>query len=581
MSQEGERPHGAARPRRDESRTRPDPPPEIVEEDADDDASDYVRSAEASSLVESSAKPLTVTGIVAAVWCAGIGLTTLTTVTLIGWIAAPRTAIGTGLPGVFRTAVNFWLVSHHAGFSVPHGRVGLLPLGLTVLPGALLFRGGGWIARTGRVRGRYRIGVVHAALALAVPYTVLAVLLALVVRSKVVTPSAGQTVLVCFLLALFAGGLGAARALVASTTKDSPWMTMLRLLPHRARSLVAGVTGATIVLLGSGLLIFLVSLLFHLGEVANLYEVLKPGVVGGVLVTVVAVAYLPNAAIWAVSYAVGPGFAVGAGTSVSPSGVFMGMIPSFPSFAAIPSPGPAPLISLLALAAPFAAGVVGGHLTIRALPSAASEAAPLWGFVCGVLTGGVIAVLAALAGGPLGGQRMAVMGPSAWQTGLLAALEVGISAAIAAWVANWRFLRRTPPSADPPKKRRRSEKARVPEQLEFEEPEPMLASVDIQPPLPDGVIPIGGEVRHGPPRRPQAPPRAGLGLPDQKTPRRDRRTDSARGPGQARTGPASGPGRATSLRTRSGGVRGSRSGCADGVPSGGSTRPGRTGGRRA
>src|SRR3954471_15194616 len=176
---------------------------------------------------EAAVRPLGVAGIVAAVWCAGLGLTTLTTVTLIGWIAAPRAALGAGLPGVFRTAVNFWLVSHHAGFSVPHGRVGLLPLGLIVLPGALLFRGGAWITRTGRVRGRYRIGVVHAALALAVPYAVLAFLLALLARSTVVSPSAWQALLACFVLALVADGLGAARALVASTTKRSPWMAML------------------------------------------------------------------------------------------------------------------------------------------------------------------------------------------------------------------------------------------------------------------------------------------------------------------------------------------------------------------
>jgi Family of unknown function (DUF6350) len=459
---------------------------------------------EAAEPEEPLARPLAVSGIVAAVWCAGLGLTTLTTITLIGWIAAPRAALGTGLPGVFRTAVNFWLVSHHAGFSVPHGRVGLLPLGLTVLPGALLFRGGGWITRTGRVRGRYRIGVVHAALALAVPYALLAFLLALAARSSVVSPSAWQALLACFLLALVAGGLGAARALVASTTKRSPWVAMLMLLPHRARSLAAGVTGATAVLLVSGLLIFLVSLLFHLSDMADIYGVLGPGVVGGVLLSVVSVAYLPNAAIWAVSYAVGPGFAVGAGTSVAPSGVFVGMIPSFPPFAALPSPGPAPAISLLALVVPFAAGVAGGVLTIRALPSAVSEAAPLWGFVCGVATGGVIAFLAALSGGPVGGARMAVMGPSAWQTGLMTALEVGVSAAIAAWAANWHLLRRMPPADDDAAPA--DEPVRIPDKVEFEDPEPVLATVDLQPPLPDGVTPIGEKLPGVPRPRTEAEP---------------------------------------------------------------------------
>jgi hypothetical protein len=293
---------------------------------------------------------------------------------------------------------------------------------------------------------------------------------------------------------------------------------MLMLLPHRARSLAAGVTGATAVLLGSGLLIFLLSLLFHLPELADIYSVLGPGVVGGTLLSLVAIAYLPNAAIWAVSYAVGPGFAVGAGTNVAPSGVFVGMIPSFPPFAALPSPGPAPLVSLLALAVPFAAGVAGGVLTIRSLPSAVGEAAPLWGFVCGVLTGGVIALLAALSGGPVGGARMAVMGPSAWQTGLMAALEVGVSAAIAAWVANWHLLRRVPPVDDGLPE----EPARIADQVEFEDPEPVLATVDMQPRLPEDVTPIGEKPDLPGVPRPRSESEPGSVTPLRKRPPRDR-----------------------------------------------------------
>ncbi|WP_233616785.1 cell division protein PerM, partial [Actinomadura harenae] len=134
-------------------------------------------------------RPQWVTGLVGAVWCIGIGLAVLTTITLVGWIAAPRTAFGHGLPGVFRTAVNFWLVSHHAGFSVGGGRVGLLPLGVLLIPGALLYRTGGWMIRRALPKdaaGRpvvtapedARRAVVGAAVALAVPYAALAGLLA-------------------------------------------------------------------------------------------------------------------------------------------------------------------------------------------------------------------------------------------------------------------------------------------------------------------------------------------------------------------------------------------------------------------
>ncbi|MCP2335495.1 cell division protein PerM [Actinomadura rupiterrae] len=414
--------------------------------------------------VTSAQRPLWVNGLVGAVWCIGIGLAVLTTITLAGWIAAPRTAFGHGLPGVFRTAVNFWLVSHHAGFSVDHGRVGLLPLGVLLIPGFLLYRSGGWMIRRGLPRDAVRHpaaaggadarrAVLGAAVALAAPYAALAGLLALAAASPVAKPSPWQAVVACFTVAAVSGGMGAARTVVAARGRRvrSGLGALLRLLPERPRSLVVGVAGSVSVLLGGGAVLVGASLAMHTGEAARQYDLLAPGIVGGVLLVLVQVAFLPNAVIWGMAYAIGPGFAVGAGTSVSANGVILDVVPVFPPLAALPQPGPAPVPSLLALAVPFLAGAVGGVLTVRAMPSTVSESAPLWGFASGALTGLVTAVLAALSGGPLGGERMATVGPSAWQVGLLAALEVGISAAIAAWLANWRILRRAAaPDALPP-----------------------------------------------------------------------------------------------------------------------------------
>ncbi|MFI0357706.1 DUF6350 family protein [Actinomadura sp. 9N407] len=405
---------------------------------------------------DGTSRPLYVTGLVGALWCIGIGLAVLTTVTLIGWIAAPRTTMGPGLPGVFRTAVNLWLVSHHAGISVPQGRIGLLPLGTLVLPGALLYRSGAWMIRAAGVPGRPRTGVLHVAVALAAPYAVLAGLLALAAASSSVSTPAWEALLGAFIVAVVSGGLGAARALVAARGPGvrSGLGALLKLLPERPRSLVIGVSGATAVLLASGAILVGASLAMHVPESTEVYDTLAPGIVGGILLLVVEVAFLPNAVIWGMAYAIGPGFSIGAGTGVSPSGIFLDSVPAFPPLAALPEAGPAPLISLLALAAPFVAGAVGGVLTVRAMPSATSEAAPLWGFVCGALTGVVAAFLSALAGGPLGGGRMATVGPSPWQVGMMAALEVGISAAIVAWLADRRAARRpAEPYPEPPSRR--------------------------------------------------------------------------------------------------------------------------------
>ncbi|NKZ05811.1 hypothetical protein HGB48_18970 [Actinomadura latina] len=508
--------------------------------------------------------------MVAALWCVGIGLAVLTTITLIGWIAAPKTALGHGMSGVFRTAVNFWLVSHHAGFSYGQGRVGLLPLGVLVLPGVLLYRGGGWMIRVAGLRQRPRIAVVHVAVAQAAPYAGLAALLALAASSEEVRPSAWQALIACFLVAVIAGGLGAARAVVAAQVAAeakgrrvrSGLGALLRLLPERPRSLVIGVAGALGVLLASGAVLVGAALAMNTAGADDLYGMLAPGVVGGVLLLLVELAFLPNAVIWGMAYAVGPGFSVGAGTSVSPTGVFLDIVPAFPPLAALPQPGPAPALSLLALAAPFVAGAVGGVLTIRSLPSPVAEGAPLWGFVSGALTGAVAALLSALSGGPLGGGRMATVGPSAWQVGLLAALEVGISAAIAAWVANWMVLRRPARAATrksrpgkAPKRRVRPKPAAVPlsapvpgdydlpatpapkapraphapDPLEFEEADPVLAPrrprrrsdplpdlagerpgpKPAPPPSPpgDGTIVVEGHIVDDPAPEPEEPPR--------------------------------------------------------------------------
>ncbi|XVQ12149.1 cell division protein PerM [Spirillospora sp. CA-255316] len=436
---------------------RPEPPRAAAARASGDDGDQGGGAA-------SAPRPLYVTGLVGALWCIGIGLAMLTTITLLGWVAAPRTALGPGLPGVFRTAVNLWLVSHHAGFSVPQGRVGLLPLGLIVLPGALLYRSGGWMIRAAGVPSRPRIGVVHVAVALAAPYAALAGLLALAATSPTVRASAWQALVAAFVVALVSGALGAARALVAARGRRvrSGLGALLRLLPERPRSLVIGVAGATAVLLGSGAVLVGASLAVHTPQFTELYDALAPGAVGGVLLLLLQLAFLPNAIIWGMAYAIGPGFSVGAGTGVSPSGVFIDVIPTFPALAALPEPGPAPLVSLIALAAPFTAGAVGGVLTVRAMPSPMYEAAPLWGFMSGALTGAAAAVLSALAGGPLGGGRLATVGPSPWQVGLLAALEVGISAAIAAWLANWRTMRRPVPEPgeeEPPGRRTRRGRA--------------------------------------------------------------------------------------------------------------------------
>src|SRR5262249_32512882 len=83
-----------------------------------------------------------------------------------------------------------------------------------------------------------------------------------------------------------------------------------------------------------------------------------------------------------------------------------------------------------------------GIVTVRIAPTPVIEAAALWGFATGAAAGLLTGLGAAFAGGPLGSGRLASVGPSGLQVGLVAILEIGITAALSAAGANWLILRR-------------------------------------------------------------------------------------------------------------------------------------------
>ncbi|MEU6996900.1 DUF6350 family protein [Nonomuraea sp. NPDC046570] len=395
-------------------------------------------------------RPLPVSGMLAAALTLGVGLAVLITLTLVGWIAAPRGALGPGLPGVFRTAAQLWLAAHHAGFEIPAGRVGLLPLGLVVLPALLLYRAGRWMARDADLRLRLParlpknspkeqanarrkaqlVLVAQAGISLAAPYALLAGLIALVARNEVTQPFIGEALLSHFVLAFVVGALATARTI-------GPWRSMLRLLPERVRAVVVGTAVAVAVLLAAGLALVLFAVVVNFGQVRDLTGTLAPGFVSGLLLLLIQGLYLLNAVIWGMSYIAGPGFAVGTGTLVAPTGVQLGAVPALPILGALPETGPVPAWMMAVIALPFAAGAVAGVFVARIAPSPSYEAAPLWGFVTGVSTGLVAGLLAALSGGPIGGARLSAVGPSPWEVALSVCLEVGVAAGISAGLANW------------------------------------------------------------------------------------------------------------------------------------------------
>jgi putative intracellular protease/amidase len=390
-----------------------------------------------------STRPLIITGAIAAAAVTAFGLAVVIVLVLVAWIAAPHA--GLGLPSVLRTGAVLWLVGQHVGFTLRGtGPIGMLPLGLVLLPGALLWRAGRWVVTVGAVARLRHVGT--AALALAVPYSLITAVLALASHSARISASVPQAAVCGLLMSLVAGGLGAARAL-------APWSQLIELVPDRPRSVVTAVTGSAGVLAAAGALLAGTALALHLHEAGRLQGSLGAGWVGTVLLVLLQIGYVPNAVIWAISFTLGPGFAVGVGTIVAPTGSSLGPLPAFPLLAALP-PGVHPTmpawLAPVVLALPYVAGGVGGWLLIRTAPVLSIEAAPLWGMACGVLAGGALGLVAAFSGGPLGSGRLSAVGPSGWQVAAVGCLELGIGAAVTAGLVNYFALRRARPAQPRP-----------------------------------------------------------------------------------------------------------------------------------
>lgn len=362
-----------------------------------------------------------VPGVVSALWALGAGLVALAVPVLLVWASDARSGASAG--EALRTAGQLWLLAHGGSLAVPAGVLGLTPLGLLAVPLALLHRAGRHGARTVEVDG-LRLGAALT-LATAFPYAVGAGFLAALAGTQAVQPDP-----VTALLGAFAIGL---IGVASGVTREARLHRRFRRLPDRLRRLGTAAAGGVAALLGTGALVAGTALAFHAGRATSLAGATDPGWVGGVGLFLLCLLLIPNAAVWGAAFALGPGFALGVGTSVSPLAVTLGPVPSLPLLAALPG-GDVPSFVLAAFALPLLAGILTGVLVARRSTGNARTVAAE-ALLAGLIAGIALTLLAWLSGGPLGGGRLADVGPSPWQTGLAAAVELGLPAAATAALA--------------------------------------------------------------------------------------------------------------------------------------------------
>jgi hypothetical protein len=166
-------------------------------------------------------------------------------------------------------------------------------------------------------------------------------------------------------------------------------------------------------------------------RIVTLYENLHTELLGGITLTLAQLALLPDLVIWGVSWLVGPGFALGTGSSVSPLSTSVGPLPAVPVLGALPDG--AFSWGFLGLIVPVVAGFLGGAFS--RLEGASTVRRVATGVGAGVVAGVLIGLLAWFAAGSAGPGRLVDLGPDPVLVGALAALEIGIGAAIGLAVA--------------------------------------------------------------------------------------------------------------------------------------------------
>lgn len=371
-------------------------------------------------------------GAGAGVWAVVAGLLVTALPVLLFWAVDSRS--GTGWGEALRSAGRLWLLAHGASLDVPGGRIALTPLGLMLVPLALTARFAASAARDAVPTGlRPAAGL---ALAVAVPYSALALVVAILCSGPDVHVSPVQSLLGALLVA----GSG---ALVGVLRPARMWRAAWFALSDRTRRLAEPAAAATALLLGAGALLVGGSLAAHLPKAVDLAGASDPGAAGGAALLLVGLALVPNAVVWGVAWLTGPGFAVGTGTAVSPFDHALGPVPAFPLLAGLPGGGVPEWVAVLVLAVPLLAGAVAGRSVARALSAAddrswkrtAAEAAAV-GPVCGVVLG----LLAWMSGGAVGGERLVQVGPSAWAVLLAVSATVAAGSLAGALVQRARLL---------------------------------------------------------------------------------------------------------------------------------------------
>ncbi|MDO4919320.1 DUF6350 family protein [Kocuria sp.] len=405
--------------------------------------------------------PLALQGVLELLAVAVVGLVLGALLLGAVWAAGGFATLGAG--GSLRLAGLGWLLAHGApvtvhaveGLSLPGPEtVNLVPLGLTLIPFGLAVVAGRRIARA-CWRGQFLLPFFTGMAA----YAVFAAAVAWACRTDQVSvdlPAAALCSLLPVGLGTLVGGWSVSRSLAAVLGTDAAsWLQRTSQYSRWAGSYVWAVLRAgflaAVTAVAGGALLLTVAFVANWDRIIAVHQDLGTGAAGDTALTAMQLGLLPNMVLWALAWATGAGFSVGAGTLTSPFHTTLGPLPQFPALAALPTGDPwafAPAV----LALPVLAGLLAGWWFCREgenhLDDWMAIRLPLRWFTFLVSTlvtvvliaavgSGLASLLVWLSHGSLGIGRLTDVGPHAGTVFLWLGAELAVGAAVGYVLGPW------------------------------------------------------------------------------------------------------------------------------------------------
>jgi hypothetical protein len=360
---------------------------------------------------------------------------------------------GADVVPALRTGARAWLVLQGSGLELQGATLTLVPLGGVLLCVALTARVAHWATPDPlESPGAFAATVAGTC-------GVVAAVLASVCSTPAIVVHPVRAAAAAFVVSGVGAALGA--TLPHGRARDL-WPSTWR--APEVREAVRGGAAGLLALLSAAAVLVLLLLVLHVERAAQLWALLDPGLGGLLALAMLCLLAVPTLVTWAAAVLLGPGFALGAETSVDLTGSQLGPVPGLPVLAALPSPGTfGDLVVALGLLPLLAGAVAGwrvrppdvgperGVLGIRGRPLLARTAL---GALAGAVGGLLVGVVVGASGGAVGPGRLAEAGPPVLTPLLVAVPVLALGGAVGAVAAHYRDARGTQSSERAPRRPR-------------------------------------------------------------------------------------------------------------------------------